>query len=74
MGRRRGLEAWLMIYEILDQSSHAACGAGIAAEAEVVAILADRFVAFAWQEVPFGRHMAKQSARIGQTGSARRDV
>lgn len=45
--RRRWLEAWLVIYEILDQSNHAARGAGIAAEPEVIAILADRFVAFA---------------------------
>ena len=45
--RRRWLEAWLLIYEILDQSNHAARGAGIAAEPEVIAILADRFVAFA---------------------------
>lgn len=44
--RRRWLEAWLLIYEILDQSNHAARGAGMAAEPEVVAILADRFVAF----------------------------
>ena len=46
-GRRRWLEAWLLIYEILDQSNHAARGAGIAAEPEVIGILADRFVAFA---------------------------
>ena len=45
--RRRWLEAWLLIYEILDQSNHAARGAGIAAEPEVIVILADRFVAFA---------------------------
>lgn len=45
--RRRWLEAWLLIYEILDQSNHAARGAGIAAEPEVIEILADRFVAFA---------------------------
>ena len=45
--RRRWLEAWLLIYEILDQSNHAARGAGIASEPEVIAILADRFVAFA---------------------------
>ena len=44
--RRRWLEAWLLIYELLDQSNHAARGAGIAAEPEVIAILADRFVAF----------------------------
>ncbi len=45
--RRRWLEAWLLIYEILDQSNHAAREAGIAAEPEVIAILADRFVNFA---------------------------
>ena len=44
--RRRWLEAWLLIFEILDQSNHAAREAGIAAEPEVIAILADRFVNF----------------------------
>ena len=44
---RRWLEAWLLIYEILDQSNHAARGAGIAAEPEVIEILAGRFIAFA---------------------------
>lgn len=44
---RRWLEAWLLIYEILDQSNHAARGAGIAAEPDVIAILAERFVKFA---------------------------
>ena len=44
--RRRWLEAWLLIYEILDQSNHAARGAGVAPDPLVIEILADRFVKF----------------------------
>lgn len=44
--RKRWLEAWLLIYEILDQSNHAARGAGVASDPLVVEILADRFVRF----------------------------
>jgi AcrR family transcriptional regulator len=44
--RHRWLEAWLLIYEILDQSNHAARGSGIATDPLVVEILANRFVRF----------------------------
>jgi len=45
--RRQWLEAWMLIYEILDQSNHAARGAGISTDLLVIEILAFRFVAFA---------------------------
>ncbi len=45
-GRRRYVEASLLLYEILDQSNHAARNLGVAADALVVEILADRFLAF----------------------------
>ncbi|MBH0779782.1 TetR/AcrR family transcriptional regulator [Nocardia bovistercoris] len=44
--RRRWLEAWLLLYEILDQSSHAALASGVADDPLVIEILADRFLAF----------------------------
>lgn len=44
--RRRWLEAWLLIYEILDQSNHAARGAGVAPDPMIIEILADHFVHF----------------------------
>jgi AcrR family transcriptional regulator len=44
--RRRWLEAWLLIYEILDQSNHAARGVGASCDPLVIDILADRFVRF----------------------------
>ncbi len=44
--RKAWLEAWLIIYEILDQSNHAARGAGIADDPLVLEILADRFLSF----------------------------
>ncbi len=44
--RRRWLEAWLLLYEVLDQSNHAALNSGIANDPWIVDILADRFVAF----------------------------
>jgi AcrR family transcriptional regulator len=44
--RRRWLEAWLLLYEILDQSNHAALDSGVAADPLVIEILADRFLAF----------------------------
>lgn len=44
--RRRWLEAWLLIYEILDQSNHAALQSGIADDPLVIDILTDRFCAF----------------------------
>ena len=45
--QRRWLEAWLLIYEILDQSNHAARGSGVATNPLVLDILAHRFAAFA---------------------------
>lgn len=45
--RRRWVEAWLLIYEILDQSNHAARGSGVATDRVIIDVLADRFVAFA---------------------------
>ena len=44
--RRRWLEAWLLLYEILDQSNHAAVDSGVATDPLVIDILADRFVGF----------------------------
>lgn len=44
--RRRWLEAWLLIYEILDQSNHAALDSGIAADPIVLDILTERFLDF----------------------------
>ncbi len=44
--RRQWLEAWMLIYEILDQSNHAARGAGVATDPQIIEILADRFVSF----------------------------
>jgi AcrR family transcriptional regulator len=45
--RKAWLEAWLLLYEILDQSNHAARGAGVAADPLVIDILAERFLEFA---------------------------
>jgi AcrR family transcriptional regulator len=44
--RRKWLEAWLLLYEILDQSNHAALDSGVAADPLVMEILTDRFLAF----------------------------
>lgn len=44
--RRRWLEAWLLIYEILDQSNHAALESGVASDPLVIDILTVRFDAF----------------------------
>jgi AcrR family transcriptional regulator len=44
--RRAWLEAWLLLYELLDQSNHAARGAGVAADPMVIDILAERFLSF----------------------------
>ena len=44
--RRQWLEAWLVIYEILDQSNHAALDSGVAADPLVIDILSDRFLHF----------------------------
>jgi AcrR family transcriptional regulator len=44
--RRRWLESWLLIYEILDQANHAARDSGVATDPLVTEILAERFLAF----------------------------
>lgn len=44
--RRRWLQGWLVIYEILDQSNHAARGLDPSRDPMVIDILADRFSAF----------------------------
>jgi AcrR family transcriptional regulator len=44
--RRKWLEAWLLLYEILDQSNHAALNSGVATDPLVMEILTDRFAAF----------------------------
>jgi AcrR family transcriptional regulator len=45
-GRRRWIEAWLLLYDILDQSNHAARGSGPATDPLMVEVLAERFTAF----------------------------
>jgi AcrR family transcriptional regulator len=44
--RRKWLEGWLLMYEILDQSNHAALDSGIAGDPLVLEILTDRFLEF----------------------------
>ena len=44
--RHRWLRGWLLIYEILDQSNHAARGLDPSCDPMVIDILADRFSAF----------------------------
>jgi AcrR family transcriptional regulator len=44
--RRRWIEAWLLVYEILDQSNHAARGSGVAGDPLMLDVLAQRFLAF----------------------------
>ena len=44
--RRRWLEAWLLMYEILDHSNHAARGVGVSTDPLIIDILADRFLHF----------------------------
>lgn len=48
--RRQWLEAWLLIYELFDQSNHAALSSGIATDPLVQDILADRFLRFVARE------------------------
>ncbi|UVO53659.1 TetR/AcrR family transcriptional regulator [Sphingomonas sp. SUN039] len=50
--RRRWLEAWLLVYEILDQSNHAALDSGIARDPLMLDVLADRFLAFVVPGMP----------------------
>lgn len=45
--RRQWLQAWLLIYEILDQSNHASRGVDPASDPLLMDILADKFFAFA---------------------------
>jgi AcrR family transcriptional regulator len=47
--RRQWLKAWLMLYEILDQSNHAALDSGVATDPLVIDLLTDRFVEFVSQ-------------------------
>jgi len=44
--KRRYVEASLLLYELLDQSNHAARNLGVAADHLIVEILADRFIVF----------------------------
>lgn len=44
--RRRWIEAWLLLYELLDQSNHAALDSGVASDPVMLDILTDRFLAF----------------------------
>ena len=44
--RRRWMEAWLLFYELFDQSNHAARRSGVATDPLIVEILADRFLGF----------------------------
>ena len=44
--RSRWLEAWLLLYEILDQSNYAARGLGVASDPRTIGVLADRFLRF----------------------------
>jgi AcrR family transcriptional regulator len=48
--RQRWLEAWLVLYEILDQSNHAALNSGVADDPLVIDILAERFVRFVQED------------------------
>lgn len=45
--RRRWHEAWLLLYELLDQSNHAALGSGFATSSDVIDLLTERFLRFA---------------------------
>lgn len=45
--QRRYVEASLLLYEILDQSNHAARGLSVAAHFLIIEVLADRFMKFA---------------------------
>lgn len=44
--RKRWLEAYLLLFEILDQSSHAALDSGFANDPLIIDILTERFLAF----------------------------
>ncbi len=44
--RRAWIQAWLVLYEIMDQSNHGAQSSGVAADPLIIEVLADRFVDF----------------------------
>ena len=44
--RSRWLEAWLLLYEIMDQGNHAARGLGVASDPRVIGLLAQRCLRF----------------------------
>ena len=44
--RKRWLEAWLLVYEILYQSNHAARGSGISTDPLIIEVISDRFIKF----------------------------
>ncbi len=44
--RKRWLEAWLLLYEILDQSNHSARGGNAAPDPLLIELLAERFLRF----------------------------
>ena len=44
--RTRWLEAWLLLFEILDQSQYAARGLGVASDPRLITVLAARFLRF----------------------------
>jgi AcrR family transcriptional regulator len=50
--RRRWLQAWLLLYEILDQSNHAALDSGVATDPLVIDLLTDRFLEFVSHSSP----------------------
>ena len=43
---RQWVEAWLLLYKLVDQSNHAALDTGVGSDPTVIEILADDFVAF----------------------------
>ncbi|KMS52064.1 hypothetical protein V474_03145 [Novosphingobium barchaimii LL02] len=72
--RRRWLEAWLVIYEILDQGNHAARGGEIANDPLVIDILASRFVRFVSVTDIAAVHMHERPDRAfdaGEKGACR---
>lgn len=44
--RKRWLEGWLILYEILDQSNHATLDMGVGRDPLIIDLLTERFVAF----------------------------
>ncbi|MBV1687923.1 TetR/AcrR family transcriptional regulator [Novosphingobium sp. G106] len=56
--RKRWIEAWLLLYEILDQGNHAARGASVAADPLIAEVVAHRFVAFVNGDARIGAEAA----------------